>query len=108
MMKRIIVLSALFSSVISCATFQDSDESLTLRKSFPVQVFMGACVAGRADPSAVGYQAREMGFEPADGELALRYLKGDEGVAWQLNSQDQGGLYGLAVAENTLCSSRLS
>jgi hypothetical protein len=102
MIRTYCVILVLVTFLSACATSQAGEKALALRKSFPIQVFMRACVSGRADPIAVADQARAMGFSQAEDSAARRYLHGKGGAAWQL--QTDAGKFGLAVADNTLCS----
>lgn len=97
------VILALITSLSGCVTSQDNDDAQALRMSLPIQIFMKTCVSGRANPIAVAYHAQEMGFSPAEEELAQKYAAGKKGsFAWQLQSDE--GMFGLGVTENTLCS----
>ncbi|WP_339897695.1 hypothetical protein [uncultured Gilvimarinus sp.] len=100
-MKILAIATFLLSPVLVLAATPD-EEGQALRTSIPVQIYMGTCVVGRANPGAVGSQALEMGFSIASNEQATRYLSGNEGQAWYMNSPQ--GEFGITVLNNSLCS----
>lgn len=101
-MIRILFYTIAFLHLIGCAPVSVNDDGLALRKSLPIQIFMGTCVVGRAGADAVESQALDMGFVPVSGNVAQQYLSGNAGKAWQLKNEQ--GQFGLAVLSNTLCS----
>lgn len=88
--------------LVSCASSPTNEEGLALRKSAPIQIYMGTCVVGRAGPAAVEIQALDMGFTPASVDVAQKYLRGNPGKAWHLKNEQ--GEFGLTVLNNSLCS----
>ncbi|GAB2894903.1 hypothetical protein ACCI51_03785 [Microbulbifer echini] len=100
-MKYFIVLLITLFTCLSQAS-QDSAESLALRKSYPIQLYMGACVTSRAQPAQVESQAKEMGFLEAETEVARQYLQGHKGKAWI--SRNEYGNFGIAAQDRGLCS----
>ena len=84
------------------AADQDSSDSLALRKSYPIQLYMSACVVARAQPSNVEKQAVEMGFEEATPDVAKNYLQGHKGKAWV--ASNEYGSFAIASQERGLCS----
>lgn len=101
-MIRAFLYTIAFLHLIGCASVPGSDDGLALRKSLPIQIYMGTCVVGRAGPEAVESQALEMGFSPVSGNVAQQYLSGNAGKAWQLKNEQ--GQFGLTVLSNSLCS----
>ncbi len=81
---------------------EEDDEGLELRKSYPIQIYMGTCVVGRGNPNAVESQAKEMGFKKAPKGIAQSYLKEQEGMAWF--TENEHGRFGIATLNNGLCS----
>jgi hypothetical protein len=81
---------------------QDSSESLALRKSYPIQLYMGACVSARAQPSLVEKQAKDLGFTKANKAVASQYLQGHKGKAWV--STNEHGQFAIASQNRGLCS----
>ena len=100
MMKFFVVLLITMFSCVSQA--QDSAQSLALRKSYPIQLYMDACVLPRAQPAQVESQAKEMGFTEAESEVARQYLQGHKGKAW--TSKNEHGNFGIAAQDRGLCS----
>ncbi len=96
--------AALLIAIISCVSqaSQDSSESLALRKSYPIQLYMGACVVARAQPAQAESQAKEMGFNEVKSERANQYLQGYKGKAWV--SKNEHGNFAIAVQDRGLCS----
>ncbi len=84
------------------STPQVEDESLALRKSTPIQLFMGTCVGGRNSPTALEQSAIREGFKTAPVEIAQKYLKSNKGKAWYLNNNE--GRFGLSLLNNKFCS----
>lgn len=84
------------------AADQDSAESLALRKSYPIQLYMGACVAARAQPVNVEKQATVMGFKEVTPDIAKSYLQGHKGKAWVASNEH--GKFAIASQERGLCS----
>ncbi|WP_054114293.1 NMCC_0638 family (lipo)protein [Marinagarivorans algicola] len=78
------------------------DQGLALRKSTPIQLFMGTCVVGRQSPSALEESAKKKGFVSAPKNIAENYLKGHSGQAWYLSNSE--GNFGLALLKNKFCS----
>ncbi|WP_444919615.1 NMCC_0638 family (lipo)protein [Microbulbifer sp. CnH-101-G] len=101
MMKYFTALLIAIISSVSQAS-QDSAESLALRKSYPIQLYMGACVVTRAQPAKVESQAKEMRFTEAKRELANQYLQGHKGKAWV--SKNEHGNFAIAAQDRGLCS----
>lgn len=101
-MIRVIIYIVVFLQLFGCASAPVIDDGLGLRKSLPIQIYMGACVVGRADPEAVESQALEMGFGQVSGNAAQKYLSGNAGKAWHLKNEE--GRFGLTILDNTLCS----
>ena len=101
-MNRVITYIFLILQFLSFTFASDNDVGMALRKSFPIQIYMGICVVGRADPKAVESQALKMGFREADNETSQKYLRGNDGVAWHLINEQ--GEFGVTVLSNTLCS----
>ena len=81
---------------------QDSSDGLALRKSYPIQLYMGACVVARAQPSNVEKQAVDMGFKEATPDVAANYLQGHKGKAWVTSNEH--GSFAIASQERGLCS----
>lgn len=81
---------------------QGSPESSALRKSYPIQLYMGACVSARAQPSLVEKQAEDLGFTKADKAVASQYLQGHKGQAWV--STNEHGQFAIASQNRGLCS----
>ncbi|WP_299946358.1 hypothetical protein [uncultured Microbulbifer sp.] len=100
-MKYLVVLLITIFSCVSQAS-QETAESLVLRKSYPIQLYMGACVTSRAQPSQVESQAKEMGFIEAEGEVARQYLQGHKGKVWV--SSNEHGNFSIAAQDRGLCS----
>ena len=100
-MKRILVILSLITSLTAHAN-QDSEESLSLRKSYPMQLYMGACVVARAIPSSVEKQALKMGFTQASNQVSKGYLQGHKGKAWI--STNEHGQFAIASQDRGLCS----
>ena len=97
------IISTLLILIVGCkSTSVQEDQSLALRKSTPIQLFMGTCVVGRQSPSALEASAQRKGFKPAPKEIAQSYLKGNGGKAWNLENSE--GNFGLALLSNNLCS----
>ena len=96
----LVFLVSVFPFVV--AADQDSSESLALRKSYPIQLYMGACVAARAQPVNVEKQATEMGFNETTSDIAKSYLQGHEGKAWVTSNEH--GKFAIASQERGLCS----
>jgi len=105
LMKNIIAPMLLGMSLVGCGAstpIKQGDDGLALRKSEPIQIYMGACVASRASASGVKSQAKKMGFTPLSGQGAQQYLSGNSGLAWKKTSGNDN--YGLALLGNGLCS----
>ncbi|MCO7191043.1 MULTISPECIES: hypothetical protein [unclassified Pseudoalteromonas] len=100
--KSYIVATLLLSTVGCKSTPEKEDKGLALRKSTPIQLFMGTCVIGRKSPKALEQSAKREGFVIAPEEIAQNYLKGNAGKAWYLNNDE--GNFGLALLKNKLCS----
>ncbi|BCV36684.1 MULTISPECIES: NMCC_0638 family (lipo)protein [Shewanella] len=97
------IIAIFLVSVAGCkSTSEKEDESLALRKSTPIQLFMGTCVVGRQSPAALEESAKRKGFVLAPKQIAQNYLKGNAGKAWHLNNSE--GSFGLALLQNKLCS----
>ncbi|MDP5209048.1 hypothetical protein [Microbulbifer sp. 2205BS26-8] len=104
-MNRIIIYTFTFLALqlVGCASVPKKDNTeLSLRKSLPIQIFMGTCVVGRASSDAVASQALEMGFSEARSNVAQSYLRGNSGRAWHLKNEQ--GEFGLTALNNSLCS----
>lgn len=101
MMKYFAAILIATASCLSQAS-QDSAESLALRKSYPIQLYMGACVVARAQPTQVENQAKEMGFTEAENDVAQQYLQGHKGKAWV--SKNEHGNFAIAAQDRGLCS----
>lgn len=100
-MKYFLVLLIALSSFAAQAD-QGSSESLALRKSYPIQLYMSACVSARAQPSLVKKQAKDLGFTKADKAAASKYLQGHKGQAWV--STNEHGQFAIASQTRGLCS----
>ncbi|MFY8299893.1 NMCC_0638 family (lipo)protein [Pseudoalteromonas sp. SS15] len=97
------ILATLLLSTVGCkSTTEKEDKGLALRKSTPIQLFMGTCVVGRQSSKALEQLANREGFVIAPEQIAQNYLKGNAGKAWHLNNDD--GDFGLVLLENRLCS----
>ena len=101
-MIRTLFAIAVLIQLPGCASFPVGNDGVALRKSLPIQIYMGTCVDGRSGPDAVESRALEIGFLPASDGVAQQYLGGNPGKAWHLE-YDQGE-FGLAVLSNSLCS----
>ena len=99
---KLLVLPIIFSFTVSTIHASSEDEILALRKSYPIQLYMGNCVISRAQPKVVESQAIKMGFIKASKKQSLQYLNGNKGNAWY--TQNKHGKFGLATLENGLCS----
>ncbi|QUJ70458.1 hypothetical protein KDD30_20410 (plasmid) [Photobacterium sp. GJ3] len=100
---KLYILATFIISVVGCkATTAQEDQGLALRKSTPIQLFMGTCVVGRQDESALETSAQRKGFKVAPKEIAENYLKGNDGRAWYLENSE--GKFGLVLLNNNLCS----
>lgn len=71
-------------------------------ESYPVELFMNTCVAGRGEAGAVASQAAKSGFQVATEDIARRYLLGKAGKAWYASNEH--GEFGIAVLEDGICS----
>ncbi len=100
--KSYIVATLLLSTIGCKSTLAKEDEGLTLRKSTPIQLFMGTCVVGRQSPAALEQSVKRKGFVIAPEQISQNYLKGNAGKAWYLKNDE--GNFGLALLENGLCS----
>ena len=100
-MKIFVFLVTLCAFLTAHAAPSES-EALALRKSYPIQVYMGACVASRAVQEQVADQARSQGFVSAGGTLAGNYLQGHEGKVWV--SENEHGRFAIASQNRGLCS----
>ena len=103
-MQKIIISVALAFTLMGCGSNQpkSEDADLSLRKSEAIQVYMGSCVASRANPDSVESQVKEMGFSLLESEAAQKYLSGKPGKAWGKKTSTNS--YGLTLLENSLCS----
>ncbi len=104
MMKRIkvVILIGVFLFLVGCGSTLAPDDGLALRKSQPIQLFMGTCVVGRESEASLELEAVRNGFINAPSNIAQNYLAGQEGRAWYLS--DKTGTYGLALLKSELCS----
>ena len=95
---------ALLVSALSFFAVADEDNSgdLALRKSYPIQLYMGACVVARAQPSNVEKQAVDMGFIETTPDVAANYLQGHKGKAWI--GSNEHGRFAIASQNRGLCS----
>ncbi|MEP4888858.1 MAG: hypothetical protein ABJV04_02430 [Aliiglaciecola sp.] len=97
------IIALFILSTVGCkSTPEKEDEGLALRKSTPIQLFMGTCVVGRQSLLALEESAKRKGFLIAPEQIAQNYLKGNTGKAWYLNNDE--GSFGLALLKNKLCS----
>ena len=97
------IIAILLITVAGCkSTPQQDDSGLALRKSTPIQLFMGTCVVGRQSPSAIEDSAQRKGFKVAPKDIAQSYLQYNEGKAWYLTNNE--GSFGLALLKSNLCS----
>lgn len=102
-MKKITLLLPLIFSLASTSISAASNENeLSLRKSFPIQLYMGNCVINRGQSSKIEEQALKMGFTTASEEIAKPYLQGQKGKVWL--GQNQHGKFAVASLANGLCS----
>lgn len=97
----------IFALVVSALPFvavadQDSLDGLALRKSYPIQLYMGACVVARAQPSNVEKQAVDMGFTEVTPDVAENYLQGYKGKAWIASNEH--GRFAIVSQDRGLCS----
>lgn len=100
---KFFIIVVLLISIVGCnSTPVKEDQGLTLRKSTPIQLFMGTCVVGRQSPAALEELAKRKGFVSAPKNIAESYLKGHTGQAWHLSNSE--GNFGLALLQNKLCS----
>jgi len=100
---KLYFLVVLGSFVMGCqSTAKTVDADTTLRKTTPIQLFMGTCVVGRQSTEALEHSAMESGFIKAPDNIANDYLKDNAGQAWLLSNAD--GRFGLTLLENKLCS----
>jgi|APSaa5957512535_1039671.scaffolds.fasta_scaffold94603_2 hypothetical protein len=97
------IIASLLILIVGCkSTPEQEDKGLALRKSTPIQLFMGTCVVGRQSPLALEESAQRKGFKSAPLDIARSYLKGSDGKAWYLKNNE--GSFGLALLKNSLCS----
>jgi hypothetical protein len=101
------IMRYIFVLLVSALPFvatadQDSSDGLALRKSYPIQLYMGACVVARAQPSNVEEQAVYMGFKEAIPDVAENYLQGHKGKAWVTSNEH--GNFAITSQERGLCS----
>jgi hypothetical protein len=89
-------------SLVGCKSTSAVDDGLALRKSKPIQLFMGTCVVGRENATSLEKMASHKGFVTAPDNVAQSYLSGNKGKAWYLS--DSTGSYGLTLLESNLCS----
>ena len=101
-MKSTIILVTFLSLALLSFSSIAQDEGLELRKSFPIQVYMGTCVVGRADPKNVAKLAKEKGFSKAPKKVSKNYLSGNKGKVWHLKNNE--GEFAISVLKNGLCS----
>lgn len=99
-MRAMLALSA--SIFLMPLSSHGDDKGAELRGSFPVQVYMGTCVLGRADSKNVDLLAQEKGFKEAPKEVSKKYLGNNKGRAWHLKNSD--GEFGISIIESGLCS----
>lgn len=99
---KIYIIAGAIAIFAGAGHADQGDDGRALSNSYPIQIYMAACVVGLGEEKVVASQAKVMGFKEAPGEKSEQYLRGNEGKAWY--AKNEHGEFGIASLKNGSCS----